>query len=63
MRQKEERHQAVGCIFSRDIQVMKNDFNSIGYFELGGRNESMEVDDKKVEGIENKQHIFRPCGM
>lgn len=33
---------------------MKNDFNLIGYFEFGGRNESMEVDDKKVEGIENK---------
>lgn len=33
---------------------MKNELNRIGYFEVGGRNEPMELDNKKLRDIKNK---------
>lgn len=46
-----------------DIEVIKNYFNPVGYFEVGERNKSMQLDNIKVMDIENNQHILRPCGM
>lgn len=46
-----------------DIEVIKNYFNPVGYFEVGGRNKSMQLDNIKVMDIENNQHILRPCGI
>ena len=38
-------------IFPTEGEVVKNQLKPIIYFEVGGRTESMEVDNKKLRGL------------
>lgn len=51
---KRQRNQGAGYIF-RDVEVMKNDFNSTGSFEVGGKNRCIKGNNKK--GGHTKQLI------